>query len=147
MMNLQQRIEAMDRLAQHIGEYVSVTYINQHSEQESIRGILKRVTPFSNVEVAHLTRVPEEIQHMDVFQGRKIFKSTTGIPFLGEPDAIMSIIGKDGKVLYDNEHVHPSYNPHFLPNVDEAGRLRIGDNYEAGKAHTEKNRELSFGRQ
>ncbi len=147
MMNQTERIEAMERLPEHLGEIVSVTYVDQMNQQESIRGKLKEVTPYSNVKVTHLERVPEEIQDMDVFHGRKIMKSTTGVPFLGSSDAIMSILAKDGSVLYDNENVHPFYNPHFFPNQDENGRLRIGDNYEAGKAHTEKTRELSFGRQ
>ena len=147
MMNQAERIKSMERLSEHLGEVVSVAYVDQMNQQKSIRGKLKEVTPYSNVVVTHLTRVPEEIQDMDVFQGRKIMKSTTGIPFLGSPDAIVSILAKDGSVLYDNEHVHQFYNPHFFSNQDENGRLRIGNDYEAGKAYTEKNRELSFGRQ
>ncbi len=97
--------------------------------------------------VTHLERVPEEIQERDIFQGRKIIKSTIGFPFLGLPVAIISILTKDGSVLYDNEHVSPFYNPHFFPNQDKNGRSRIGNNYKAGKAYTEQTRELSFGKQ
>ena len=147
MMNQAERIEAMERLPEHLGEIVSVTYVDQMNQQQSIRGILKKGTPYSHVVVTHLERVPEEIQGMDVFQGRKIIKSTTGVPFLGSPDAIMSILAKDGSVLYDNEHVRPFYNPHFFPHQDQNGRLRIGDNYEAGESYTKQTRELSFGRQ
>ncbi|MBM3233732.1 hypothetical protein FJZ19_01420 [Candidatus Pacearchaeota archaeon] len=146
MMNQAERIEAMERLPEHLGEFVSVIFVNQFNKRKCIRGKLKEVTPYSNVVVTHLERVPEEIQDMDIFQGRKIMKSTTGIPFLGLPDAIMSIHAKDGSVLYDNELVHPFYNPHFFPNRDENGRLRIGEDHNDGKAYAERTRELSFGR-
>jgi hypothetical protein len=147
MMNQAERIKAMEKLPEHLGEVVSVTYVDQMNQQKSIRGRLKEVTPYSNLVVTHLERVPKKIQGKDIFQGRKIIKNTTGVPFLGSPAAIMSILAKDGTVLYNNEHVFPFYNPHFFPNQDEKERLRIGDNYKAGKRYTEQTRKLSFGRQ
>ncbi len=146
-MNQTERIESMVKLPKHLGEIVSVTYVDQMNQQRLIRGKLKEVTPYSSVVVTYLEKVPEEMQDSDVFKGRKIMKSTIGIPFLSSPDAIMSIITKDGSVLYDNDNIRPFYNPHFFPTLNEDGRLRIGDDYNAGIAHTRQSRELSFGKQ
>jgi len=145
MMNLQERIETMERISGHIGKVVTVTYVDQLNKQCSIKGILKEVTPYSNVVVTYLERIPEKIQSMDIFQGRKIMKRTIGIPFLGEPSAIMSIVARDGSIIFDNENVHTFYNPYFYPNLDEQGKFRIGVNYEAGKSYANQTRELSFG--
>lgn len=144
-MNQSERIEAMERLPKHIGEAVIVIYIDQMSQQSSMRGILKEVTPYQNIVVNHLMRVPDWMQ--EEFRGRKITKGMTGIPFLGSPDAIVSILTRKGEVLYDNENVHPRYNPYYFPHLDERGKLRIGISHEAGEAFTQCTREISFGRQ
>lgn len=145
MMNKNERIESMKVLPQHIGEIVSVTYMNTNNQPESIIGKLKKVIPYSNLVLAHLEKIPKELQDMKQFKGYKITKSVSGIPFIGLPDSIMSITAQDGKILYDNEHIRPSYNPHFFPTQNEAGRLRTGDNYKAGEAYAKYIRILSFG--
>ncbi len=145
-MNAEERTKLMKDLSTHVGELVTVNYVDQMNDSRTLAGVLKNVKPYSNVEIAHLREVPAAIQHWDLFKGEKVFESITGIPFLGSPDAIMSISAFAGKVLYENEHVHPFYNPFFFPNTDEEGRLRIGVNHEAGEEYTEQLREKCFGR-
>ncbi|MBI2565396.1 hypothetical protein HYV79_05450 [Candidatus Woesearchaeota archaeon] len=118
----------------HLGEGVTVTFVDQFNKQESITGTLVEVNPYFNI----------EISSWEKWAGKK-YKSITGIPFLGSPDAIMSIVTETGRIIYDNENVHPFYNPFFFPNTDKNGTLCVGINYDAGKAHTKKVRKLSFG--
>ena len=146
MMDLAKRIEAMGKLPKHIGEIVHVNYVNQFNQQKSIVGTLKEVLPYSDIVVTHLDQVPDKIRCVSAFNGLNIFKRSTGIPFLGSPVAIMSVQAKDRSVLYENEHVHPFYNPHFKSDNDENPDLTSGIDYKAGKAYTAKTRELSFGR-
>ncbi|MDP3765192.1 MAG: hypothetical protein Q8R04_01655 [Nanoarchaeota archaeon] len=144
MMNQAERIEAMERLPEHLGEIVTVLYVDQMNQQRSIRGILKKVNPYTDVFVAHLERVPKEMQGIGIFQG-KIMKNITGIPFLGSPSAIMSIAANDRSVLYDNDNVRPFYNPFYFPNPDEEGRLRTGIEDEIAEAEIQMARQISFG--
>ncbi|MBI4918803.1 hypothetical protein HY837_02655 [archaeon] len=145
-MNIEERVQAMNDLPKYIRKSVVITYINQMNKKDIIIGELRGVNPYNSIEVTHLKEIPKEIQHWDIFKGETVLEAHTGIPFLGTPDAIMSIFTLEGLVLYQNEHVYPFYNPFFFPNKDENGILRTGINYEAGVEYTEKIRELSFGR-
>ncbi|MBI5066439.1 hypothetical protein HZA97_09480 [Candidatus Woesearchaeota archaeon] len=135
MESLRERIKAMENLSEYVGKTITVTYIDQFNKQDSITGNLDEVTPYHNL----------EITNWESLAGKK-YKSTTGIPFVGSPDAITSIADENGKVIYNNENVYPFYNPFFYPNLDKDGILRIGINYKKGVAHTKKVRKLSFGK-
>lgn len=125
MMNLQERIEAMERLSEHIGERVSVAYVQQWSTKpQRSAGVLECVEPYVFIEVTE--------------DGNSV-KGNTGIPFLGVPNAIVSIIREDGTVLYDNPHVYSGYNPFYAEDNPETFR------YERAKAYAELVRALSFG--
>jgi len=146
MMNQIDKIGAMEGLLENVGETVSVNYIDQFNKQKSITGKLRRVEPYVNITIDFSEKVPEELRGLNYFKGKETFEQTQGIPFLGSPDAIISILAKDGSLLYDNKNVFPFYNPFFFPNVNKDGNLRIGVNHEAGEAYTKQIRELSFGK-
>ncbi len=124
-MDLPQRIAAMERLSEHIGERVRVKYVEQISNRsQRSAGVLEYVEPYVLIEVTE--------------DGNSV-KGNTGIPFLGMPDAIVSISREDGTVLYDNSHIYPKYNPFYAADNPETFH------YERAKAYTELVRVLSFG--
>ncbi|MDP3640288.1 MAG: hypothetical protein Q8R53_03750 [Nanoarchaeota archaeon] len=126
-MDLQQRIEAMERLSEHAGERVSVEYVQQRSTKPQwSEGVLEYVEPYVFIEVTE--------------DGNSL-KRNTGIPFLGMPDAIVSIVREDGVVLYENPHIYPRYNPFYAEDNPETFH------YERAKAYAELVKVLSFGKQ
>ncbi|MBI2565011.1 hypothetical protein HYV79_03415, partial [Candidatus Woesearchaeota archaeon] len=85
MTTLQERIKSMEQLQNYVGEGVTVTFVDQFNKQESITGTLVEVNPYFNIEISSWEK-----------WAVKKYKSITGIPFLGFPDAIMSIVTETG---------------------------------------------------
>lgn len=128
----EQRIAAMEELPKHIGEFVKITYVDQWDKRETIQGDLSGVEPFTYLKLLH-------------HEGGQSLV-TSGLPFVGNPEAIISITAGDGTVLYDNELICPGYNPNFGPRLDTDGRFRLGGDLAEGKAFGGQIRQLSFGR-
>lgn len=123
-MNRQERIEAMERLAEHIGEKVTVTYVDFWSKTpDSGVGQLEHVEPYVNLEIT---------------EERASVRGNFGIPFLGQQTAIMSIVREDGIVLYENPHIYPAYNPFYASDAEKF-------NYERAKEYARLIRALSWG--
>lgn len=120
MMTLQERIESMEKLSEYIGKKVDITYVDLHCKKAMLSGVLNEVEGYYNISLGE--------------EG--------GIPFIGEPTAIMSIVS-DGDVLYENPYIFPSY----IPSLSEypSDQKSSGIARELVDAYRKAVRELSFG--
>jgi len=125
-MALPQRMAAMERLSEHIGERVDVGYVQQRSTKpQRSAGVLEYVEPYVRIKVTE--------------DGNSV-KGNTSIPFLGIPDAIVSIAQENGAVLYENPHIYPKYNPFYAEDNLETFH------YEQAQAYAGLVMVLSFGK-
>lgn len=122
-MDRQQRIEALERLAEHLGEKVTITYVNGQKTPETCSGRLEYVDPPINLELT---------------TEKSTLRGDTSIPFLGMPTAIRSIVREDGMVLYENPHIYPEYNPFYASDTEAF-------NYGRAKEYARFVRALSWG--
>lgn len=123
-MERQKRIEALERLTEHLGEKVTVTYVDSWSKTPDIGvGRLEYVESYVNLEITE--------------EGARV-RGNFGIPFLGDETAIRSIVREDGMVLYENPHIYPGYNPFYASDTEAF-------NYGRAKEYARFVRALSWG--
>ena len=127
-----ERNRAMEKLPEYLGAFVHVTSVDRSGNTSELSGVLEKLISYSNGELNYFEARTEGT---DFLNGQnRLTQRTTGIPFIGLENAIMSITKDNGPVIYENYEVLPFYcDPKLFPKNDNERRLEI--------------KELSFGKQ